>query len=391
MGVIAEQRLAELLEQFTLASIEVDWRFHRHPAHQVARATAAHRRHALATQTEQLAGLGAFRDFQLDPAIQGRHFQLATQGRIGEADRHFAIQVLAVALENCVLAHIDHHVQVARRTTHATGLAFARQANAVTGIDTRRHLHRQGLVLFHPTLAVAGGAGLGNHLAIAMATRAGLLHREEALLHAHLADAATGGAGDRRGALLGARAIAGLAVDQGRHANGDRGAAHRLFQVQLQGVAQVAAALGTATLTAPRPAEEVAEYVTEDIGEVRTATAEAPAATHLRVDAGMTVLVEGRALAGVGEHLVGLVGLLELLLRRLIVRIAIRVVLHGQAPVSLFQLRLASPALHTQHFVIVTLSHKSSALSNRLPPDTPTREQAPAQRIVPIKTAALTG
>ena len=85
-----------------------------------------------------------------------------------------------------------------------------------------------------------------------MAARTGLLYREEALLHAHLTDAAAGGTGHRAGALLCPGAIAGLALDQGRHADGHRGAAHGFFQIQLQRVAQVAAAL-SATAEPPRP------------------------------------------------------------------------------------------------------------------------------------------
>ncbi|MNN30569.1 hypothetical protein D3C81_1442220 [compost metagenome] len=214
---------------------------------------------------------------------------------------------------------------------------------------------------------MAGAARIGNHLAAAVAARAGLLHREEALLHAHLADAAAGGAGDRRSARLGAAAAAGLAADQGRHADGHGGAAHRLFEIQLEGVAQVAAALRTATLTAAAAAEEVAEHVAEDVGEVGATGAEAGTATHARVDPGMPVLVVGRALAGVGEHLVGLVGLLELLLGRLVVGIAVRVILHGQATVGLLQLRLAGAALDPEHLVIVTFCHCFHALRICLP------------------------
>src|SRR5690606_1749280 len=126
--------------------------------------------------------------------------------------------------------------QVASRATMGTRLALARQANAVTGIDTRWHLDRQRLVLLDTAFAVARGAGVGNDLALAMAARAGLLYREEALLHAHLADTTASRAGGRGRALLGTGAVARLAVDQRGHANADRGAAHRLFQVQLEGV-----------------------------------------------------------------------------------------------------------------------------------------------------------
>src|SRR5690606_19019633 len=150
-------------------------------------------------------------NLQLDPTIQGRHFQLAAQRRVGEADRHLAIQMLTVALEDRVLAHVDHHVKIARRATLGPGLTLASQTNAVASVDACRHLHGKRLLLFHTALAMAAATGIGDHLAAAMAARAGLLHREEALLHTYLADAAAGSTGNGTGAFLRARAIAGLA------------------------------------------------------------------------------------------------------------------------------------------------------------------------------------
>ncbi len=60
----------------------------------------------------------------------------------------------------------------------------------------------------------------------------------------------------------------------------------------------------------------------------------------------MAVLVVGRPLAGIGEDLVGLVGLLELVLGFLVARIAVRVVFHRQAAVGLLQVRLAGATLN---------------------------------------------
>src|SRR5690606_8220408 len=158
-------------------------------------------------------------------------------------------------------------------------------------------------------------------------------HREEALLHADLADAATGTAGDRRGALLGTGAVTGLAAHQGRHADGHGGAAHRFLEIQLQGVAQVVATLRAAARAAATTAEEVAENVAEDVREVGTAGEAAGATAHRRIHASVAVLVVGRPLGCVGEHLVGLVDLLEFLLGGLVVRVAVRVVLHRQATI----------------------------------------------------------
>src|SRR5690606_2974178 len=268
---------------------------------------------------------------------------------------------LAVTLEDLVLAHRDHHVQVARWPAIDARLAFARQADTVAGINTRRHLDRQGLVFFHPTLTVAIPAGITDHLAGAVATGTGLLHRENALLHAHLAMTATGSTGNRAGALLGAATIAGLAAHQGGHPDGNRGATHGLFQVKLQGIPQITAALHAGTAATTAAAKDIAEDITEDIGEVAATKAAGPSA-HVRVDPGVAVLVVGGSLVGVGEHFVGLVGLLEFLFGILVIRIAVRVIFHCQPAIGLFQLGFTGAALHAQHFIIVTLGHISCFL-----------------------------
>ena len=67
--------------------------------------------------------------------------------------------MLAVALEDRVLAHVDHHVEVARRPALGSGLALAREADAVAGIHAWRHLDRERLLLFDAALAVAAPQG----------------------------------------------------------------------------------------------------------------------------------------------------------------------------------------------------------------------------------------
>jgi hypothetical protein len=73
----------------------------------------------------------------------------------------------------------------------------------------------------------------------------------------------------------------------------------------------------------------------------------------LRVDAGVAVLVVGGALLRVGEDLVGFLGLLELLFGLGIVRIAVRMVLHGQLAVGLLDLVVRGVAVDAEDFVVV--------------------------------------
>jgi len=204
-------------------------------------------------------------------------------------------------------------------------------------------------------------------------TGTGLLQGEETLLHAHLAVTTAGSAGDRRGALAGAGAAALVAGDQGGHADVDGGAAHRFFQGQLQVVAQIGATIDALTGAATAaPAEDIAEHVTEDVREAG-ATETAGAGRRARIHAGVTELVVGGAFLGVGEDVVGLLGFLELLQRLLVVRIAIRMVLHGQTLEGLLDFGLGGRAADTEDFIVVTLGHRS--LSGCL--------RADAGRIVP--------
>ena len=71
----------------------------------------------------------------------------------------------------------------------------------------------------------------------------------------------------------------------------------------------------------------------------------------------VAMLVVHAALLRVGQHFVGLLGLLEFLLRVRIVRAAIRVVLHRQPAERLLQLDVVDVALDTKDFVVITLAH----------------------------------
>ena len=83
---------------------------------------------------------------------------------------------------------------------------------------------------------------------------------------------------------------------------------------------------------------------------------------HAGVDASM-----GRGpLLGVGEHLVGFLGLLEFLFRllRLVTLVAVGVMLHGQLAIGLLDVVLAGVLRHPEDFVIVTLCHENSQCSS---------------------------
>ena len=68
----------------------------------------------------------------------------------------------------------------------------------------------------------------------------------------------------------------------------------------------------------------------------------------------MAELVILRALVGIGQHLVGLVDLLEALLAFFIARMQVRVVGLGQLAVGFFDFVLGCPLFDTEHFIIIS-------------------------------------
>src|SRR5690606_8132487 len=99
--------------------------------------------------------------------------------------------------------HMDEDVEVARRRAARACLALARQADTGALVDAGGYVDLKRLSLVDATLAPAFGAGIGDHLARAMASGTGALDHEEALLRADLAAAAALTAGAGAGAGLG--------------------------------------------------------------------------------------------------------------------------------------------------------------------------------------------
>src|SRR6185369_12693520 len=168
--------------------------------------------------------------------------------------------------------------------------------------------------------------------------------------------AARAGAG--RGAGLGAGAVAGAAGLGGGYADLGLGAARRLLQRDLEVVAQVRAAVHAVAIAARAAAglaENVAEDVAEGFGEGRKAGA--ARAAHGLFDAGVAVLVVSRALVVVAEDFVGFLRLLEFLLGPLVIRVAVRMVFHGQLAIGLLDDLGVRVPVHTEHFVVIPFRH----------------------------------
>jgi hypothetical protein len=161
---------------------------------------------------------------------------------------------------------------------------------------------------------------------------------------------AAGRTGLGLGARLGAAAVAELTVDPGREPDLDLLAGDRLLQRQRQVVAQIDPALRAPPAGASAAAEDVAEDIAEDVGEgtgvARRAAAETAEARPGPLDAGMTELIIGRTLLGIGQHVIGQLGLFELGLGLAVARIAVGVIFHRQPPEGLLDVGLTGVALN---------------------------------------------
>src|SRR6185437_15179526 len=125
-------------------------------------------------------------------AVDRRHLELAAERGRHHRDRHAAVQVGAVALEEVVAADREKDVEVAGRPAARARVALAGEPDAGAVLDAGRNVDRQRAVALHPAGAGAGRARIVDHLAAAVAGRTGALEREEALGLADLAVARAG-------------------------------------------------------------------------------------------------------------------------------------------------------------------------------------------------------
>ena len=158
------------------------------------------------------------------------------------------------------------------------------------------------------------------------------------------------------GALLAALHVELLLAAEGRFGKGDGHAgADALAPLGCVGVAP----LGAAKAAAEEAAEKVAQIAEVEARRAVAPTGAACACTVAGVNAREAKLVVPGLLVGVGQHLVGLVDLLELLLGLLVAGVHVRVVLAGQLFICFFDLVLRRALADAENLVIISffLSH----------------------------------
>src|SRR5262249_8604414 len=99
--------LGQLAEKLLLALGQTLRRLDENGNEQVALAAGAEVRQAVARHAHNVAALDAGLERVVHRAVQRRHFHLAAKRGLAEAERHLADQVIAVALEERMILHVD--------------------------------------------------------------------------------------------------------------------------------------------------------------------------------------------------------------------------------------------------------------------------------------------
>ena len=81
--------------------------------------------HTPRLESERAPGLSPRGNGDARLAGEGGNVDFAPEGRLNEADRHFAGEVPAVAAEDLVFLHMNHDVQIAVGRATDTGSAVA--------------------------------------------------------------------------------------------------------------------------------------------------------------------------------------------------------------------------------------------------------------------------
>jgi hypothetical protein len=284
----------------------------------VAAAASLQYRHAPAAQHADLARLRARLELELGVAVERVDGHGGAEGRLRHGEVDGGDDVVAVAHEARVGAHVDLDVDVARPPAEGARVALAREADSLAVVDPRRDVDLQLTLLGHPPGARAVRARRLDHPAGAPAARAAL--RPDELAEHGARDRLqppkplAGRAGRRRRAGGGARPGARGAADGDGEGHAAANAARRLDELHLDLGEHVSAARGAPARPAAEAAEEVvAEEGREEVGEVPEVELGGPEPTGSEALVAVTV-VELSCLR-LREHLVGLRRLAKVLLR----------------------------------------------------------------------------
>src|SRR6202022_3498170 len=255
----------EFGEKFALPPGEALRRFNRHLHIKIAGVARSQYWHAPVFQFELLAGLSAFRDFDLGRgAIERMDADFRAERRLDHRDRNAAEKIGAIALKKRMRLRRHEDVKIARRPAFGPCPPLAAETDPRPVLDARRNIDGKAAFAGDAARAAAGLAWIVNDFAAPMAMRTGAFDREEALRPARPPLPAAGVTKFRFRASLGTGSRASLAGDRGWQANRCHFAVKRLFERNFQVVAEIRPARGALASAAAPPAHHIAEKIVEN-------------------------------------------------------------------------------------------------------------------------------
>ena len=183
---------------------------------------------------------------------------------------------------------------------------------------------------------------------------AGLLNREKTLLHADLADATASGTRNRFTAFFRAAAVTLVTRDLCRHFDCYRTATDRFFKLETEFIAQVSTTKNLASSTSTTT-KNIAEHIAENIA--KTLGTE-PATRLTGTQTFVPEAVIRCTIVLVTQYFVRFLGFLEACLgSSIVILVAIRVMLHGQAPIRLLDFGRSCALVDAQDLVVIAFCH----------------------------------
>src|SRR5579872_356962 len=256
------------------------------------------------------------------------------------------MQVIFMPLEERVLFYFEHDIQVAGRPAIASGLAFMGQAHARSLVHTRGYIDLQFALHLPRPASMAIPARRTDDLPASAALPAGAPHREETLLINHLTPSLASGAGGGTASGLRAFACAMFTRLRARHLDVRGQAENRVFEADLQIVANILAALRTGSAPPATPPEQISETeeLAENIADIEIVGVESlRRALHSLVPKAIVC----RAFLRITQYAVCLRRLFKFLLGRVIPWVSIRMALQSELAIGTLDLLVVGVSGYT--------------------------------------------
>ena len=354
----------KFLQQLALAFGQLGGRLDPDFDKQITFAVPIQHGNPFAAQLKYGSRLRAFGNLQGLFSFKGWNLDLGSNGRLSERNRHYTIQIITLAIKECVLLDTKYKVHISWRAAVDAGFSDSGKANAGPVFDSGRDLCVNCFLLDDAAFTPAIRARIADHAACPVARGAGASNAEKALLISDLSAAAAGAATGGSLALCAARAVTFFAKLMLSVGNLFFYAEGCLFEFNSDVFPQIGAPLRTSTTCGTTSAEEIAEpeELAKDVAKILEDGCVESATSCGRTYAGMTEAIVHFALLGIRQHGISLTALLEFFFRVRIVGVAVGMELQRELAVGALYLLIGRPTLHTQNFVVISFYARQLAL-----------------------------